>query len=723
MKNFRFRAPFFFAASFVLASFFAGASITAEEPAEPAASAVSAEPGAKESKGGGANAVRSTLSGFFDRFASPKEEEGAAPDEPVPTTPLESALPDDALMILRTAPIGRLNKSFGYLLGQVGLGELAPLDWLKISPYGKAAAAADVKRSLGAVWYAESESAAPVPILYVPFRSYGRFVESLGGKSDAAEIQILQKPRGWLCAERNGFALLTDGKNRFALERALAAKPFPGDRFTPPALIEPDISLEVTTPGLSQLNRLGVSAAESFFPLLASAAGAMNQPAFQRRSLPDRVYNYLANFQNETGRNLRSIRLDVVIANDALLTAASLGPRPGSELERQVRDKGGAFIPTSLDVGFLKILPDVRSAFCGQTDISPDIAARFDPPFDRLRHVEYTFPLPSDGRLLAESWGFFLEVDDTDAFIRELVVPKAQLIGSHIGSERLGEIGAKILGNMATRRQARGRRPLLGSPEEAAARGGEIGARIGGEIGGTLGEQMAMTTRDFEGYPLLVSDLELYTKQMREINALANGEKTRPPIILNGEPTLRILLGQILSGLESGSLEGIIQNRLTSAAGNLTLEDETPLLASTNFFLTLDSTHLLVVPGDENMLRAAKNNWETRQRDPSASLGADGAVWRPTWDLICDEMDNPSGQLLRGVTRFDAAEAQRLADFVRQFYAPGLPKPFDEQFASELPPILSVSTVSENAAILYSAVPNPLCAAAVRVYLEKMKKK
>ena len=711
---------------FVFASFFAVIPVIAEEPAaasEQTPSAGTAEPAAQEPKKKGPGAIQSAVSGFFDRFASPKEEENAAPDEPVSTTPLENVLPDDALMILRTSPIGRLNKSFGYLLGQVGLGELAPLDWLKISPYGKAVAAVDVKRPLGAVWHLEAESAAPIPILYVPIRSYGRFVESLGGKPDADGIQSIQKPRGWLCAERDGFALLTDGKNRVALERALGAKPFPENRLTPPALIEPDFSLEVTERGLPLLNRLGVSAAESFFPLLASAAGAMNQPSFQRRSLPERADRFLANFQNETGRNLRSIRVDGVIANNALLTAVSLGPRPGSELDRQVHDKGGAFIPTSLEVGFLKILPDVRSAFCGQTDISPDVAARFEAPFNRLRHVEYTFPLPNDGRLLAESWGFFLEVDDSDAFIRELIIPKAQLIGSHIGSERLGEIGAKILGNLATRRQARGRRPILGSPEEAAARGGEIGSKIGGEIGGALGEQMAMTMREFEGYPLLVSDLELYTKQMREINALASGEKTRPPIILDGEPTLRILLGQILSGLESGSLEGIIQNRLTSVAGNLTIEGETPLLAATNFFLILDSTHILVVPGDENMLRAAKNNWETRRRDPSASLGADGADWRPAWDLICDEMEDPRDQILRGASRFDAAEAQRLADFVRRFYAPGLPKPFEEQFAPELPPILSVSTVSESAATLYTAVPNPLCAAAVRVYLEKMKKK
>ena len=679
--------------------------------------------------------VNAAVSGFFDRFTSPKAKEASS--KPEDATPLEKLLPNEALMILRTAPVGRLNKSVGHLLGQVGLGELAPLDWLKISPYGKVLASLDRKRSLGLVWMA-SKSKTPALILYVPVLSGDRFIETLGisGENDDT-IKELTKPEGWLCASKNGYVLLTNGANRSPLERALNARPFSQKRFTPPALKDPDVSLEMTERGIPYLSGLGVSAAKPFLRLLARV-GTKKETAAEQQKLTERFFGYLELFREESGKNLRALRIDGVIANDALLTAFSFVPQPGSPLSRQIADRGGLETPTSLETGFLKVVPNVPSALCGQTDIAPEIASELEPPFNRLRHVEYAFPPPNEGHPLAESWCFFLEVDDSEAFIRELVVPKARKIGEHIGSESLGELGAKLLGNMATRRQARGRQPIIGTPKEAAALGGEFGSALGAQIGSAVGESEATKMSDFEGYWLLETDLALYIRQMREINALESGEKTREPVLLTGEPTLRLLIGQMLSGLESGSLDGIIRNKLTSAAGELALEDEVPLLAVKNFFLILDSRHLLVVPGDKKMLRAAKNRWQDYQQVLKAKEESDeahwqdyllalqakeeaeGARWRPYWDLICEEMENPKGQTLRGAARFDPPVAQRFVDCVRNYYAPGLPKPFAQRIKPEMPPILSISTTSKNAAVLSLSLPTPLAASAVELYREKI---
>lgn len=672
-----------------------------------------------------------TLAAVSETPAAPEPQTAAAeqPNTGVSneTAALESLIPSDSLLVFRTIRLKRLNEKGRYLFEKAGLGKLSPTEWLKLASFGKVVGALDMERSAAVCYLPAPPPAAPAVVVFLPVSDFGAFVSALGGEpvtSDTSGVPVpvaLKKPLGWSAFAWRGFAVLYETASGNILTQVTSGEPFDPNRYTPSGLKHPDFTLEVSERGVRVFANLTHAAVNDFLPVICEALRGMDvwesaasETAF---GLSERADELL----RQTGANLRSARFDAMIGRDGIVTATVLRPYPETPLARQIADTGGPYTPTSLDgPGFLKILPDERSPISGQVDLAPESAARLEKPFDRIRHVEYSFALPKEGELLAESWCFFLEVDDSAAFIQELIVPKAQLIGSHIGSEKLGELGAKILGNLAARRQARGRRPLLGTPEEAAARGEEIGASLGSSIGSAVGEQEAMKIYDFEGKQLLISDLALYTQKMKEIKAQERGERTRPPILLDGEPTLRLLIGQVLSGLESGSLEGMIQNQF-GLPSNVSSGDL--LLARRNLILVLDEAHLLIVPGNESVLRDALKQWrlyvqnqENAPFDPS-----DFGQWRGNWDALCLEMNDPAAQILRSANRIDLAAAQKTADFARRYYVPNLPAVFPKPLPDTLATALAVSTTGPETALFYSAVPNEILAVLVDQFLKNKK--
>lgn len=688
----------------------------------------SAAPEVVESLAAASESASKTAESVQESAPPAAETEAVPPSVPASDTsaaadavPLDRLIPSDALLIFRTVRLARLNEKLRYLFERAGWGKLAPSDWLKLASFGKGVDAVDFNRSAAIVYLPLPSPDVLASAVFLPVNDFAAFAAALGADSVPAEgapVELKKVP-GWSAFSLKGYAVLYESQHGDFPVRIASSEPFPVDRYTPSGLKQPDFTLETTERGVRVFANLAHKAANDFLPLVRKALAGMDVlegdagGPFDISSRTDEILRRI-------GTNLRSARFDGMIGRDGLVSATVLRPYPETPLARQIDDKGGPSIPTSLDgPDFLKIVPDRRAPLAGQVDLSPESAANLEQPFDRIRHIEYSFALPQEGELLAESWCFFLEVDDSEAFVNELIVPKAQLIGGHIGSEKLGELGAKILGNLATRRQARGYRPLLGSPEEAAAIGEELGANLGGSIGASVGEQEAMKIYDFDGQKLLISDLALYTQKMKEIRARERGERTRPPILLDGEPTLRLLIGNILSGLESGSLEGIIRDHFGVAANS---SDGDLLLARRNLILVLDPAHLLIVPGNESALRAGLRRWRAYQDGASANETDetnDYGRWRKSWDDLCLEMNAPEAQILRSANRFDLNAARVKADFARQYYVPNLPVLFPKPLPANLPGALAVSTTGPETALFYSVVPNEIVAALVDQFLKK----
>lgn len=670
-----------------------------------------------------------------------------SPDLPplVITDKVDHVLPAGAIAMLRTAPITRLNEQGKFMLAQLGLGSFAPLDWLKWTPYGKSLNSLDLNRGLGSAYYENEKLFSH--LIAVPVKDFRSFVLAMGAKSNKVPNPVSEKvlielatPKGSLCWLNQGYAIIIDpalkDRSRSLLDAPSIAST---EKEGPPGMKDPLLSIEIFGRGIGNLKLLRETISGNYSALFSNTVNTMGVP------LPD--LDARKQFLSKVDINLKWIeqdlaylRMDMNIRDNASIWSITCIPHQKSSMMAQILDRSKADVPIDMmHRRFLKVVPEYSAPIAGQIDMSPTAAASLEPPFHRLRHIEYSLSLPPQGELLADSWCFFLEVDDVDAFLYELVVPKAQKIGSFEGSEKLGDLGARILGNLAVRMQARqmGRR-LSGSsvdPKSAAEKGGEIGARLGDAIGRSVAEKEALKTFDFEGYPLRLSDLELYTRKMREIRAKESGQIPSRPIILNGERTLMMLIGDIMSGLESASLDGMVANAFQKFSGEGSKEN-IPLLARKNFYLTLDSKHLLIVPGNENVLREAKNNWPyvldhylhgesdaADHRPNSVHLPPVEISWDQLWNTIIADIPDIDQHQLRSVTRIDPESMKQMIQDVRSTYLPGIPKNILDQIPEGTPQTFVVSTTTDFSAHFYHAIPHQTFAAFLKSWLEMNQKK
>ncbi|MDO4582643.1 MAG: hypothetical protein Q4D62_00935 [Planctomycetia bacterium] len=676
--------------------------------------------------------------------------------KPTSNTPLavqpryrvEEVIPEFALMIVRVSSVEDFNARGKMLLEQVGMGSFGPLDWLKLSSYGKAVSLVDRKRQAAVVYI--PVGAVPRMMMILPVRNYRNFAASLGVDVSAlgetipdGTISEVRYPAGYTIYPHKGYAVLSEPLPREVLEQLWQSASFrEKGYFTPSGMKHPHVSLEITPLGIQHFVALGNAALSDFAPVFSEAMKSLE--------IEDPELNFAENYFDRATRlvnwvngNVQSLRLDWHIAQETTLTSATVFPRADSPLHAQIQDPRSPMVPVTLDrEAFLKVVPDIPSPLSGQLDVSEKASASLQPPYHRIRHVEYTFALPATNELLAESWCFFLEVNDSEAFVREMIVPNAQLIGSHIGSEKAAELGAKILGNMAVRRQQRQlgrRRPPLNpaDPESAARTGEKIGAMLGGLIGKSQGEKEGMKTVDFEGYPLYISDLVFFTEQMRKIRAAQAGEvPPKEPLVLTGEFTILKLLGGSISGLLDGDINVDFQEMFPGEQG-----PPKPLLARQNFILVLSPHHLLIVPGNEDVLRRAKNNWERVRtlflppppdengeippvplppREWYAQTMPD-TTWHQLWETIYQDVVHPEQHLLRSATQVDVAKGQLMANYLRQYYIPQLPQPQLNPLPLETPPLLSISTTSNHAAYFYTGIPNEVIRNVTSAYFKKKK--
>lgn len=679
-----------------------------------------------------------------------RQKKKATSNTPLPIMPryrVEEVIPEYALMIVRVSSVEDFNERGKLLLGQLGMGSFGPLDWLKLSLYGKAASLVERKRQAAVVYI--PAGAIPRMMMILPVKNYRDFaaalgadVSSLGETIPDGTLSELKLPAGYRMYPHKGYAVLVEPLPQTVLEKVWQAASFrEKGYFTPSGIKNPHVSLEITPLGIQHFVALGNAALSDFAPVFSETMKSLK--------MEDPELNFAEDYFQRATRlvewvngNVQSLRLDWHIAKETTLASATIFPRADSPLYAQIRDPRSPMVPVTLDrEAFLKVVPDIPSPLAGQLDVSEEASVSLPPPYHRIRHVEYTFSLPATNELLAESWCFFLEVNDSEAFVREMIVPNAQLIGSHIGSEKAAELGAKILGNMAVRRQQRqlGRRrpPVNPADPEAAARTGEkIGAMLGGLIGKSQGEKEGMKTVDFEGYPLYISDLVFFTEQMQKIRAAQAGElPPKEPLVLTGEFTILKLLGGSISGLLDGDINVDFQEMFPNEQA-----PAKPLLARQNFILVLSPHHLLIVPGNEDVLRMAKNNWErvrtlflppppdeNGEVPPVPPLPPAGwyaqtmpdTSWRQLWETIYQNVIHPEQHLLRSATQVDVSKGQWMANYLRQYYIPQLPQPQLDPLPLDTPAILSISTTSHQAAYFYTGLPNEMIKNVVNAYFKK----
>ena len=541
-----------------------------------------------------------------------------------------------------------------------------------------------------------------------------------------------------LCvAPFNGYALF--GPNPAVLRKVMATPKFLGaGAFTPGAIKEPTVSIELTNVLIRFLVQRGRIGMEEFAPIFTPEMLGL-QEGSEQMALARQYFDRVNDSISWLDANVQSARVDLSVQDSSSVLSTSFLPKPGTPLAEKILDPYVPLISTRLDNrSFLKVAPTWPSPLFGQVDIPPLSAEQLDAPFNRIRHVEYSLMTPPQNGRLAEGWCFFLEVSDSKAFIKELLVPIAEEVGGQFGANTLAEIGRDIAQQGAERRlnrQLNRRRPPLlpyANPEEAAQRGETIGGLVGGLIGKAVAKKEAMKIQDYMGYDLYVSDLIQYTQLKKRIKEQNQG--TAPPVLSGALPGR--LIGLLIEQITTGEANGKLQDKIM---GDLKTEDpnDPPLVATRSLIVTLDPNHLLIVPGNDFVLYEAIRRWkqtqtayglpmpeqtpeELQERDrmpkydpgfrnvPPRSPDVPRAAWVESWKTIGEAIADPNLQQVRFASIFSPKEAVRTAEMASQMYGVEIPERIREGIPADLPPFLMVYTTSNQTGSTFTAIPHEM---------------
>lgn len=655
---------------------------------------------------------------------------------PQTVAPLTEVLPADAAIIIRISSVREFNEkiekltetNFLKLLKTLGKGEYAK----QLEPDLPAGAA------LFSVQNTFQWTAA------VPIKRYRKFIELLGVKVNEMPAII---PDGTISviSEKlavmpfRGYALLA--ANPLFLDKVQKGEKFgTSSRFTPCAVKNPVMSLEVTEKFINFLVRRGKIGMEEFAPVFTPEMKEL-QDGNNQLELAEKIFERINESIANLNENVSSARLDFTISENEMIVSGSYLPKAGSRLEALIHDPYQPKISTVLDGGqFLKAAPLYPAFLAGQADISPASAAKLEMPFNRIRHVEYSLMTPPEGGRLAEAWCFLLEVDDSQAFVQEMLIPRAEAVGGQYGANTLGEIGRDMLQDMALRRQTRqlgrGREPRA-NPDLAAQRGEAIGSWLGGIIGTRTARKEAMKVQDFMGYDLYSSDLIQYTQMLKRIREQEEG--TAPPAHFGLGTRPGEMLGTLISGFVNGNANLNMEEMLQGNLAEFSTETpgEPPLIAARNFILLLGPNHLLIVPGNDIILYEAVIRWQAvrdkylppeppkteeellrrasippypfqAQISPEDVQMTEDPAWQRKWDSICRSIAAPQNHKLRFASILNTDEARRALNFASQTYQFKIPENVHDAIPENLPPIFAVYTTSPKCGNFFLTLPHEM---------------
>ena len=676
-----------------------------------------------------------------------KSEESAeteAEKTPSVVYPLESLIPSETAVFVRISSIREFNARLEKLT------ETNFLRLLKSLGKGEYAKQLEPDQPIGVVLF-------PVKgafqwAAFIPVKRYRKFVELLG--ADVSELPE-SVPDGTvsmlsptLCAVPYcGHAVLAP--NPMLLSWVQRSPKFSAScTFTPCAVKDPTVSIELTNSLIQWLTRRGRIGLEEFAPVFGPEMAKLQENS-EQMALAQQYFDRINESISWLDANIESARIDLTVGETESILSTAFLPKAGTRLAGLLQDPFLPQISTSLEnENFLKVAPAYPASLIGQVDLPPATAERLKAPFNRIRHVEYALTTPPENGSLAEGWCFFLEVDDAEAFVRETILPQAEEIGTKLGANTLGELGSEALQRNAERRldrQMNRRRPprRYADPEKASERGQAIGSLIGGLVGKAVASKEALKKQDLMGFDLYVSDLVQFTQLKKLIRQQEEG--TAPPasaMFQNADPGQ--MVGKLIDGIISGEanldLQELMGGGMNGTAGNLAGTDgskDAPLAATRNFMVVLDPNHLLVVPGNDAVLFDAVRLWNfTRakylppaqpktpeelaarrnippympnyQSLPPTPPQEEGSRWHESWQNVRESIEFPGRHHVRFASVLSPEETMRTLEFASRVYGFEIPQNIRETFPAELPPILSVYTTSGNAGSTFTTLPHEM---------------
>ncbi len=599
---------------------------------------------------------------------------------------------------------------------------------MRATPFGGAVKAIDLDAPAGLFLFFDDSPRARAAFV-LPVDDFGTFVSALGGDVRTSVGARLTKPFPAIARPIDGgFVALVrpedaDLLNRFNASRRASERPG-GPRAErpnavvaspaelPPGLSEPTLIFEATPRGVLE----STDPKRPFWQELAATLPSTIAPLFPALSDPDALRERLR-------AEVESSRCDLSLDEYGACVAFQTNPRRDSASARRL-----ASLPPSEPVDlsadrFFFILPDAEAPISGQADLAPSIVADLPKPFNRLRRVEYSLALPRQGELAAESWLFYLEVDDSQAFVRELTVPKAREIGRYVGSKQAAELGAELFGALAEKRQERQlarRRPPRNpaDPDAAAARGAALGALLGGLVGESAGEKEALREFEIDGFRAYVSDLETYAVQSAIMRADREGRiPPKPRGVGSAFPSMT---GALLAGIENGDLEERLRSAfLASANADARFADPTPLFARRSVAVVLDERRLLFSLGNDVFLRMALKNWRSetepgyRYRYKTTVPDVDFSV---NLNRLAARVPKNDAFNVVAAVRFDAADAQTMSAWLRANYFPNLPNVAARPLPQNTPQALWIWSFNDARDYVRGVVPNATIANVVQAF-------
>ncbi|MBQ9875397.1 MAG: hypothetical protein IJM30_13160 [Thermoguttaceae bacterium] len=661
---------------------------------------------------------------FSKLINSPRttDEETEPAEAPESADAIRLPVPQDVDVVLRAPSLNALDRAAAKFFLQTGDSEFGVLGALKLTDYRKALAAINPDAEVAVMLFCESAPPKFAVVLPVPEKRFQAFVEGLERTAPPDERNLTIGTDGrtanvamkiadsFVVVARQidpNYVVLAQASDATILnsfdKSALGATPNGFDQ----GLNAPCLSLEATPDGLARLT-------DPERPFWRELARLLSDREEELGGI--QVAANLEEIREYVRRNLLAVRVDASIDDYGIYLSTRSSARPGSTGEKRIASYSNLQPLNGNADRFFVVLPDVEAPLSGQTEISPVVAAALPKPFDRARFIEYSLNLPLERELAGESWQFYLEVDDADAFVREMIIPKAREIGGYIGGGQLEEVGGRLFGGIAERRRAQGRPVLAGTPEAAAARGATLGGLIGGAIGADAAEQMAMKQYKFDDFTMYVSDLETYARQKALMAAEARGEAPPPdsPLLFDRDRPLLSALDAALANSQSG--EPLQLALLRSANQRAEAVDNSPLLARKSAIVVLDRNHLLIGLGNESLLRYAVNNWKSLTRPSirymSIKTDPSGIV---NLQKLIEQIANSENSSLESAIRVDLARSLAFCNFAARRYlgASGVALPV---LPDGTPGALVVTTIDDGTERVHIVAPNLLIERAFKAF-------
>lgn len=647
----------------------------------------------------------------------PKEESAATSpgvEAPNQISGRDLPIPTNAGVIVKIASLELLDEAFKKFLQQTSGDGFSVLASLRLTAYRDALADVNLKVPVAIVVFCQSIPPQIAVVLPVEKKKFSSFATSFAkiSKSDKSEINdetktarlslTLSSPIRLVIRQvSDNYVALVNQENEKLLDNFSSNKLSNLDSNAREELKSPIVSICATEVGLADLTK----PTRPFWFEVQNVIDEIEKslPALSAVKL-DKIRRYAAD-------NFSSFRYDLTLDDYALYGAFQTIVKPNSNAAKQLATYRNAF-PLNVEADrFFSVLPDVESSLAGQAELSSFLSKDFPAPFNRVSFVEYCLGLPTDGELAAGSFLFYLEVDDSEAFAKEMIVPRAREVGRYIGSKQVGNAMSQIFGGLSERRLERQnvrRRPVpdrrLADPQRASQVGGSLGSALGGLIGESAGEETAMKEHRLNGFKMYVSDIETYARQTALMKAEREGRYVSDgsSSITNGAFSPVEALVSIIQN--DGALQRHILSEANAEANKV---DATPLFAKEGYLVILDKNTIVYSLGNLDLLKLAINNYRSTKepniRYFAQTPDADAPTAIARLGKFIPDLERAN---IIGSTRVDVAASMAYYRWLGEYYFPSAPMLFAGELPIDTPKLLVVSSVAPNRNIQRFVLPH-----------------